>query len=97
METKWGPNQCGSEYTAGHYNPFGVVPCSGLADNEQVTYYNCEIGDLSGRFGIGIPGGAVRGGGGNRLMPEVAYRRSVVFHCSNGVRLFCAPFTISIE
>jgi len=105
LDTKWGPTLCGSEYTAGHYNPFGVETCSVLANNEQISYFNCEIGDLSGRFGAGIPdikdlilrGGAVRGGGGNRLMPEAVYRKSVVFHCSNGVRLFCAPFTISIE
>jgi len=105
MDTKWGPTHCGAEYTAGHFNPFGVDTCNALASNVQQTYFNCEIGDLSGRFGMGIPdikdlivrGGAVRGGGGNRLMPEMVYGKSIVFHCSSGVRLFCAPFEISIE
>merc|ERR1711948_202155 len=78
MDTKWGPTHCGAEYTAGHFNPFGVDTCNALASNVQQTYFNCEIGDLSGR------GGAVRGGGGNRLMPEMVYGKSIVFHCSSG-------------
>eukprot|EP00490_Sorites_sp_Unknown_P023580 CAMPEP_0114677500 /NCGR_PEP_ID=MMETSP0191-20121206/50604_1 /TAXON_ID=126664 /ORGANISM="Sorites sp." /LENGTH=163 /DNA_ID=CAMNT_0001950173 /DNA_START=108 /DNA_END=596 /DNA_ORIENTATION=- len=44
-------DECGPEYTAGHFNPYNVPVCSALNDYEEITYYNCEVGDLSGRFG----------------------------------------------
>ena len=44
---KYGPG-CDAEYTAGHFNPYGGPTCDQVA---VPTFYNCEIGDLSGRFG----------------------------------------------
>merc|ERR1712113_792761 len=94
---RFGPDRCGADYTAGHFNPFGVVTCDSLSYNEEITYFNCEVGDWSGRFGSAIPdqNGDVRIEGTIQdLKPEMLYTRSVVFHCSDGQRLFCAPFSI---
>eukprot|EP01083_Nonionella_stella_P093157 260940_1 len=94
---KFGPTDCGPDYTAGHFNPFDVVTCDNLSYNEEITYFNCEVGDLSGRFGIAIPdeNGYIQIDGTIQdLRPEMLYTRSIVFHCSDGQRLFCAPFTI---
>eukprot|EP01083_Nonionella_stella_P244356 850564_1 len=92
---------CGPDYTGGHYNPYGKPPCKEV---DTATYFNCEIGDISGRFGEVRPnllnhirtenylndGNCLCG----RLTPEMAYTRSVVFHCNDGTRLFCAPFNV---
>merc|ERR1719491_642020 len=92
---------CGGEYTGGHYNPYGGPICAEVA---SPTFYNCEVGDISGRFGEVQPnilgrieernvlndGDCLCG----RLTPEMGYTRSVVFHCNDGTRLFCAPFKV---
>ena len=31
-----------------------------------------------------------------RLTPEAVYGRSVVFHCIDGSRFFCAPFDLEV-
>ena len=77
------------------------------AEGEDVDYYNCEIGDLSGRDGNLVPctDGSIETsfkvatqckGCNARLTPEAVYRRSVVVHCNDGSRLFCAPFELQV-
>mmetsp|Transcript_36763 Transcript_36763/g.58911 ORF Transcript_36763/g.58911 Transcript_36763/m.58911 type:complete len:244 (+) Transcript_36763:181-912(+) len=106
LMTRWGAEACGESFTEAHYNPFNVPTCSELPYGEAITYYNCEVGDLSGRFGVAIPdlddniliSGEIKDvDGSNLLHPEVVYRKSIVFHCANGVRLFCAPFSIALD
>jgi hypothetical protein len=106
LMVRWGADECGEAFTEAHYNPFNVPVCSELSYGDTVTYYNCEVGDLSGRFGAAIPdlndniviSGEVKDvDGSNVLHPEVVYRKSIVFHCANGVRLFCAPFVLSLD
>ena len=33
----------------GHFNPYGTPVCSAIDDD--ITFFNCEVGDLSGRDG----------------------------------------------
>ena len=94
----------------GHFNPYGAPTCVTVAESgeEKVKYYNCEIGDLSGRDGNLYPknDGSIKTmfrvatrhcpGCHGRLTPEAVYQRSVVVHCSDGPRLFCAPFELSL-
>ena len=40
--------KCGASYTVGHYNPYAGPVC---ADVEQHTFYNCEVSDISDKFG----------------------------------------------
>ena len=103
MSDKYGAG-CSAEYTGGHFNPYGGPVCTAVPND---TFYNCEIGDFSGRFGLVTPnvfgritethvlndGDCLCG----RLTPEMAYLRSIVFHCNDGTRLMCAPFGLTFE
>ena len=68
------------------------------------------MGDLSGRFGAAVPDDgkisidgyvvAKKGCGKDcqgRLNPESVSGKSVVFHCQDGQRLFCAAFDTLIS
>mmetsp|Transcript_46236 Transcript_46236/g.41358 ORF Transcript_46236/g.41358 Transcript_46236/m.41358 type:complete len:207 (+) Transcript_46236:40-660(+) len=109
LTPRFGSDACGSAYTGGHFNPYGVQTCvAAAAAGEEVDYYNCEIGDLSGRDGNlrrGYNDGSIDTtftvatgckGCDARLTPEAVYGRSVVFHCNDGSRLFCAPFDLQV-
>eukprot|EP01083_Nonionella_stella_P091911 257064_1 len=89
---------CGKTQTGGHYNPYNVPACSKV---KEPTYLNCEVGDLSGRFGglTSDKNGEIQESNelhdGGCSLPEIGYKRSVVFHCRDGTRLFCAPFSLT--
>eukprot|EP01084_Bolivina_argentea_P184604 318384_1 len=93
---------CGSDETGGHFDPYETENM--CTDNE--SYYDCEVGDLSGRFGMVTASktGKLRAKGvvadkcsGASLNPESVHQRSIVFHCSTGERLFCAKFELDYE
>eukprot|EP00483_Globobulimina_turgida_P000098 UN00098 len=90
-DNKYG-SQCAGPFTGGHYNPYDKPHCSNVND---VNYWTCELGDLSGRFGNLIPQvddmvftqGIVAApckNCGARLNPESVAGKSVVFHCVEG-------------
>lgn len=95
-------------YLGGHYNPYSAPVCSLV---EDIDYFNCEIGDLSGRFGPAEPNsnnktridGTVASShcGSDcdaRLNPESIAGKSIVFHCKDGgARIFCAGFDLIIS
>ena len=86
-------NPCSASLTGGHYDPLGANLQPNYTAICAVDQRNCEIGDLSGKFGRL-----------NVSDTSVAYTdpflslygeysiigRSVVIHLSNGTRLVCA-------
>eukprot|EP01084_Bolivina_argentea_P049295 90677_1 len=93
--SRYGSDDCGASITGGHFNPFDKDACELNED-----YYQCEVGDLSGRFGkINVENDKLfqsnfLKSSTNSFIPEAVADRSVVFHCSNGNRAFCAPFKL---
>eukprot|EP01084_Bolivina_argentea_P295010 507780_1 len=98
---------CSPPYTSGHFNPYQAPICSQV---EDPGYYDCEVGDLSGRFGFAIPdaNGKISIHGfvaslycgsdcGAKLNPEAVAGKSMVFHCHDGPRIFCAGFDTLIS
>ena len=77
----------------------GTYQCSNMADT---NLYTCEVGDLSGIFGaldfeetdFGLEGGITVS---EFFLPPPSYLqyRSIVFHCNDGTRAFCAPFVLN--
>ena len=83
-----------------------VPVCSSLNDYEEITYYNCEVGDLSGRFGYVqnvnnllqvYPERISKRSCDPIITPDVVWDKSIVFHCLSGKRAFCAPFQIKVK
>ena len=76
----------------------GTYECSSLADT---NLYTCEVGDLSSIFGAldfeetdyGLEGGITVS---EFFLPPASYLedKSMVFHCNDGTRAFCAPFKL---
>eukprot|EP01084_Bolivina_argentea_P093837 168704_1 len=109
LQSKSGSKACDTDMTGAYYDPFNTGKC---ADVESVDYFDCAIGDLSGRLGVVVPDddnkishtGNVSakdekdGFCGKKLTPEQVYKKSVVFYCNDGKEtpLFCAPFDINI-
>ena len=89
-----------------YINNIETPVCNALPKNEEITYYNCEVGDLSGRFGsvmnyndkLFVPATKISDRKCDPLItPDVVYERSIVFHCLDGKRAFCAPFILEIK
>ena len=80
--------------------------CSALPEDEEITWFNCEVGDLSGRFGnvencdnkLIVNAQRISPRKCDPLIqPDTVYKRSIVFHCPDGKRAFCAPFILSVH
>ena len=102
FNNRYGPTDCGSAFTGGHYNPYDKPVCTQVNDPD---YWSCEVGDLSGRFGNLIPFpddmvftqnivAAPCKDCKARLNPESVAGKSIVFHCTDGPRLFCSGFKL---
>eukprot|EP01083_Nonionella_stella_P115048 340668_1 len=95
---RYGSDACGAAITGGHFNPYDKDTCELNAD-----YYDCEVGDLSGRFGKitlnddnQLSASNSLASAVNKISPDAVADRSVVFHCANGNRAFCAPFKLAV-
>ena len=100
------------QYLEEHLDPFGTgICCDDLDNGEDIGYFNCEMGDLSGRFGTVSPNdegiifleGVVASSSNHdksdgRISPEVLYKNSVAFECKDDSReiVVCAPFQVRV-
>jgi hypothetical protein len=78
---------------------YGTYTCD-TSSYEESPYY-CEVGDWSGKYGsLSLDS--------NNMLTGTYYSpfevnagdligKSVVFHCTGGARMFCAPFTLTNE
>eukprot|EP00485_Elphidium_margaritaceum_P011608 CAMPEP_0202688462 /NCGR_PEP_ID=MMETSP1385-20130828/3978_1 /ASSEMBLY_ACC=CAM_ASM_000861 /TAXON_ID=933848 /ORGANISM="Elphidium margaritaceum" /LENGTH=323 /DNA_ID=CAMNT_0049343451 /DNA_START=172 /DNA_END=1140 /DNA_ORIENTATION=+ len=98
VTAKKGATECGTEFVGEMFAPLGQSLCSELAMDE-VSYYSCKLGDLSGRFGVVAPdenkkieiegyvsddeNDDVSGFCKARLTPEALHQRSMVFMCND--------------
>ncbi len=90
------PSPCGVAITGGHYDPLGANSNQPYSQNCAQDPNNCEIGDLSGKFGLlnisqSDPVTA------QYIDPTLSLHgvysiigRSIVVHLSSGTRLVCA-------
>eukprot|EP01084_Bolivina_argentea_P132213 233313_1 len=111
-EAKYSPDECSADMTGYNFDPFTAGLCDDIK-TEDIGYYNCAIGDLSGRFGVAKPDEdnkifiennvsqimSANGFCGARLSPEDLSKKSIVFSCNDdkSTNLFCAPFVITVR
>eukprot|EP01084_Bolivina_argentea_P201110 343817_1 len=99
-----------NDVVGGHFNPFSKPLCNEIDD--EPNYYNCEMGDLSGRFKAAYLNSDNKiiieenlsyskgkdGFCASKLAPESLFEKSIAFHCNNDDQrmVFCAPFSIFV-